>query len=228
MTVRVWSLTQKNEEAIFKGHESVVTGIVITSNNQFIVSGSADKTFRIWSLRDKTNVSVLQGNDLLISACIAITSDDKYIVYGSFDTVRLWNFQEELALTRDSGWVQKFSRMFGTKHRREIKISSGDYLRVHAIAISSDNQYIVTGSGNHPIEIWSFKDLKEIGALEGHTHPVGKVGITSDKNYIISADNKNIVRIWSIQNKRHEAVFKDSEEAYRWNSEYPEISEFFN
>ena len=207
---------------------------MITNNNQFIVSCSEDKSFRIWSLKDKINVSVLQGDVSLRCACMSITSDDKYIVYNSFHTVRLWNFQEELALASDSGWAQKFARVFSIKDRREIKVSRGDYLMVDAIAISSDNQYIVTSSRyqeDYPIEIWSLKnlkELKEIGAFEGHTHPVVKIGITSDKNYIISADTKKIVRIWSIQNKRHKAVFKDSVSASKWNSKYPEISEFFN
>ena len=226
MTVRVWNLQRAVEEAIIQEHNSKVIGITITGDNKYIVFCTQDNTIRIWSFKDKNNIAILRRDSPFLTACIVATSDDQYILSGSLDTVRIWNIPEEVALAGDKGWVNGIARMFATKYIREIDTSSG--LRVRTIAITSDNEYIVTGSGDYPIKIWSFKDLKEIGALEGHTHPVVRVGITSDKNYIITVDAEKIVRIWSLQYKKHEAVFKDSEEASMWNSKYPEISQFFN
>ena len=223
MTVRVWDLQQGIEETQLKGHYEIVTSIAITSDNLYVVSGSFDRTFIIWNLKDKRGIlSFLVGTYLYPEVCIAITNYDQYIISGSSSGLRIWNIQEEVESVTDRGWVTSIARMFTAKYRRETTKS------IMLVAITNDNEYIVTGSFDNTIKIVSYKDLKEIGALEGHTFPVTKVGITSDKNYIISADTCKIVRIWNIQYKKHEAVFTDPFSTSEWNLKYPEIGEFFN
>ena len=227
-TIRVWNLQQQKAEAILKGHDLSVTSIAITSDNQYIASASEDNTFRVWSLIDRKNIAVLQGTNSFHCGYVAITSDDQSIVCGSFDTVRIWNFREEIASERDRGWANSIMKMFSLEDRRGRVTLTSDHLNVNAISITSDNEYLVTGSCDYPTKIWSLKDLKEVGTLEGHNYPVVRVGITSDENYAISADTQKIVRIWSIPYKRHEAVFTDLDSASEWILRYPEIRRFFN
>ena len=55
MTVRVWNLLQKTQEAVFKGHTSCIKSVAVTSDNKYIISvsgdpynQSSDNTTRVW------------------------------------------------------------------------------------------------------------------------------------------------------------------------------------
>ena len=72
-----------------------VTSVAITSDNNFIVSGSYDITLRIWNFQDKCQVGVFEGHTDGI-LCVAIASDNAFIVSSSYEgTVRVWDFQKK-------------------------------------------------------------------------------------------------------------------------------------
>ena len=74
------------------GHYDDIMSVAITSDNQYIVSGSRDKTVRIWSITSNKQVSVFKDHGYWVNG-IAITSDNKYVVSGSDDsTIKVWNF----------------------------------------------------------------------------------------------------------------------------------------
>ena len=63
----------------------------MTSNNEYVISGSLDNTIRVWNLSEKKQETVLQGHLGGINS-VAVTSDKKHIVFGSYDkTIRVWN-----------------------------------------------------------------------------------------------------------------------------------------
>ena len=97
-----------------EGHTNRVTSVAITSDNKFIVSGSADNTVRVWNLQDKRQEAVLEGHTHVVTS-VAITSDNKFIVSRSYDnTVRVWNLQnkhqEAVLADRNSAssWIQQY------------------------------------------------------------------------------------------------------------------------
>ena len=51
--MRIWSFLEKYQEAVLEGHTSTVISVVITSDNEFIVSDSYDRTIRLWNFQDK-------------------------------------------------------------------------------------------------------------------------------------------------------------------------------
>ena len=83
--MRIWSIQEKSEEDALQGHTDEIHCIGITSDNKFIVSGSADMTLRIWNFKEKTQETVLKDEDQRLVSSLAITSDNKYIVSGSLD-----------------------------------------------------------------------------------------------------------------------------------------------
>ena len=86
-----------------KGHTAVVTSVVVTKDNKYVISGSWDNTIRIWNFRKYTR-NVLQGNTSVFS--LAVTSDNKYIISGSYDkTIKLWNFLEKRQETVLQGYT---------------------------------------------------------------------------------------------------------------------------
>ncbi|OMJ65012.1 hypothetical protein SteCoe_39847 [Stentor coeruleus] len=62
-----------------EGHTSYVNSVTITSDNQYVVSGSLDKTVRVWNLLEKRQEVVLEGHTSGVIS-VAITSDNQFVI----------------------------------------------------------------------------------------------------------------------------------------------------
>jgi WD40 repeat protein len=71
---------------------------------------------------------------------------------------------------------------------------------VSSVGFSNDNKYIVSGSADQSVRIWSVENGEEMMKLEGHTDEVRSVGFSNDNKYIVSGSWDNSVRIWSVDN----------------------------
>ena len=81
---------------VLRGHDGAVNAVVVSPDNRWVVTGSADKTARLWDLRAKdpaTNPVVLRGHEGGVLA-VAVSPDNCWVVTGSLDnTARLWLLQ---------------------------------------------------------------------------------------------------------------------------------------
>ena len=74
-----------------KGHSHFVQDVVISSDNQFALSASWDKTMRLWDLNRASNMQIFQGHTKDVLS-VTISPDNRQIVSGGRDkTIRLWN-----------------------------------------------------------------------------------------------------------------------------------------
>ena len=65
-----------------KGHLCSVRSVAISSDQQYIVSGSDDMSMRIWGFQYRNQESVLEGYCSLVIS-VAVTSDNRFILSGS-------------------------------------------------------------------------------------------------------------------------------------------------
>ena len=74
----------------------MISCIAITSDNKFLVSGSADKIIRIWNIQTKTQEAILEGHNRIVTN-IKIIGNDLYIVSASSDgSIRIWSIQDKM------------------------------------------------------------------------------------------------------------------------------------
>ena len=64
--------------------KDIQTELAVTSDNKYIVSGSADKTIRIWNLLEIKQEAVLEAQTDYVRT-IALSGDNNYIISGSHD-----------------------------------------------------------------------------------------------------------------------------------------------
>ena len=57
---------------------------------------------------------------------------------------------------------------------------------VQAVAITSDNKYIISGGNDRTIRIWNLLEKAQETVFEGHNNSIHTIAITSDNKYIIS------------------------------------------
>ena len=66
---------------------------------------------------------------------------------------------------------------------------------MECIAITTDNKYIVSGSGDCTARVWSLKDRKEIKVLHGHSLRITSIVIAYCNKYIVSVSDDETVRV---------------------------------
>ena len=180
----------------FEGHIAPIECLAVTADNNYIVSGSKDNTIRKWSLLDKKQEAVLNGHTNWVNS-VALTSDNKYIISGSSDsTIRIWKFLEA---------TQEAVLQEHTNIVTSIVVTS-DNKWVNSVAITSDNNYIVSGSKDNTIRIWKFSEKRHEAVLQGHTEAINSIALTSDNKYIISGSKDKTIRIWNLLDARQENV----------------------
>ena len=99
--------------------------------------------------------------------------------------------------------IRKYSKHPPLRSKRNKKISNetlillkGHSSLVRNVAISSDNNFIVSCSGDQTLRIWDRVSGKCLKVLYGHSSLVRNVAISSDDNFIVSCSYDNTLRIW--------------------------------
>ena len=111
--------------------------------NEYLVSGSGDKTIQIWDRNGKCQITMNQHSGTV--RCLVVWKDN--LVSGSNDkTIMIWNIKGDCLMKL-------------TEHTD----------RIHSLAVYNDN--LVSGSDDKTIQIWS-KDGKCIQVLKGHTEGI--------------------------------------------------------
>lgn len=94
-TLIVWQLTRDEQygfpKKILHGHNHFVSDVTVSSDGQFALSASWDKTLRLWDLSTGTTARRFVGHtgDVL---SVSFSADNRQIVSGSRDrTIKLWN-----------------------------------------------------------------------------------------------------------------------------------------
>ena len=79
----------------------------------------------------------------------------------------------------------------------EIVLVNHNYWTANCGAFSNDGKYIVSGSNNGNVKIWSTETGDVVRALTGHTRVVTSVAFSRDGKYVVSGSNDKSVKIWS-------------------------------
>ena len=137
--LKIWNFRENRQEAILKSQMRSINKILVTSDSKYIIiSSSLDRGLRIWNLEKKIEEEILPGYSE-INSDFEISSDSKYIIYYDNYTIIVWNIPE----------------------RKGVACFSGHYGLVVAVAITSDNKYIVSGSEDHTVRLWDVEKRRQ-------------------------------------------------------------------
>jgi len=175
----VWSVDNYEEfrtlyGRTLDGHEDVVLSASFSADGERIVTASRDRTARTWETSTGELLKVYEeGHEYLASQAELLPDGRVLVTSAADDTVRFWDVTTGAELWRLSG--------------------TG---RSAALAISSDGQWLVTGSDTNEVLVWDVRaaldqnETEPVARLAGHNANVTAVAFHPDSNLCLTGDAK--------------------------------------
>jgi len=205
------------------GHSEPISSVVLSSDGQFALSGSWDKTLRLFDLNQGKSVRTFKGHEKDVY-CVAFSGDNRQIVSGGRDkTLKLWNTLGECKYTisedQHNDWIS--SVVFSPSAKMPLIVSSGwDKLVkvwnlnncklrtnlvghtgvVYTTTVSPDGSLCASGGKDGTAMLWDVTDGKHLYSLDAGS-TINCLSF-SPKNYWLVAATDTSIKVWDLENKQ--------------------------
>jgi len=188
-TLLVWSLLREEgnygvPRRSLHGHNHFVQDVVLSSDGQFALSASWDKTLRLWDLNTGVTTRRFVGHtgDVL---SVSFSADNRQIVSGSRDkTIKLWNTLGECKYTiteeGHSEWVSC------------VRFSP-----------NTQNPVIVSAGWDKYVKVWNQSNCKLRTNHIGHTGYINTVTVSPDGSLCASGGKDGLTMLWDLNERKH-------------------------
>ncbi|KAL4446486.1 hypothetical protein ABPG74_001227 [Tetrahymena malaccensis] len=172
-------LYQQNANS--KGHTHSINSVSYSSDGNYLVTGSWDKSLKIWDAKQGFElVKTIQQHKDPIN-CIDFSKDGKYLISASVDkTCKIWDPKDNFKL--------------------KATIMNSD--SIQSAVFSCDSKYLALSSWDDTVRVYDvlneFLLLKEIS---NHSKQVNSVSFSSDGKYLVSTSDDKTIKIYDLQKK---------------------------
>jgi len=206
-----------------RGHGHFVSDVIMSSDGQYALSGSWDKTLRLWDLTtgQTTRQFVSHTKDVL---SVAFSADNRQIVSGSRDrTIKLWNTlahcKHTIVEEGHSDWVSNVR--FSPSTQNPVIVSAGwdKYVKVwnlancrlktnhighagyiNAVTVSPDGSLCASGGKDGNAMLWDLNEGKHLYTLGGN-EVINSLAFSPNRYWLCAAVGST-VKIWDLEDKQ--------------------------
>jgi len=188
-SVMVWELTPEGEQVGYarrglRGHGETIQDVALSSDGNFALSGSWDKTMRLWDLNTGSSIRTFKGHAKDVNS-VAFSADNRQIVSGSRDrTVKLWNTLGECKYTI-------------------VEDMHTDWVSCVRFSPSAKMPLIVTGGWDKLVKVWNLSTCKLRTNLVGHTGVVYTTAVSPDGSLCASGGKDSTAMLWDVNDGKH-------------------------
>uniref|UniRef100_A0A8C6XGB0 Autophagy related 16 like 1 n=1 Tax=Naja naja TaxID=35670 RepID=A0A8C6XGB0_NAJNA len=215
---RIWTVDDHRLRHTLTGHSGKVLSAKFLLDKARIVSGSHDRTLKLWDLRSKVCVKTVFAG----SSCNDLVCTEQCVMSGHFDKkIRFWDIRSE-SVVREVELLGRITALDLNPERTELLTCSRDDLlkiidlRINAVkhtfsapgfkcgsdwtrvVFSPDGNYVVAGSADGSLYIWSVLTGKVERTLsKHHSNPINAVAWSPSGAQVVSVDKGNKAVLWS-------------------------------
>jgi len=189
-TLILWELNHGDEmnygvpKKCLTGHNHFVSDVVMSSDGQFALSGSWDKTLRLWDLNAGITTRQFVGHTKDVLS-VAFSADNRQIVSGARDnTIKLWNTLGQCKYT-----IQEECH---TEWVSNVRFSP-----------NTQNPIIVSCGWDKMVKVWNLTNCKLKTNHYGHTGYVNTVTVSPDGSLCASGGKDGKAMLWDLNEGKH-------------------------
>ena len=207
----------------FTGHGGLFSGVnsvAISPDNQFLASGSDDKTIRLWNIETGQVIASLLGHTNFVQS-VAFSPDGTILASASDDkTIKLWDLQtyQEIGTLSEhsrpvksvifsyqgilaSGSWDKTIKLWDLKAKKAICTITGHQLQVTCVTFSPDGRYLASASFDRTVRLWDWqnRELLTHQILSGHSWPVFSVAFSPKGDILATGSGDNTIKLWDLK-----------------------------
>ncbi len=201
-TITMWDTQTKKKIRVFKGHHQMITSLSCHPTNSTFASGSNDCFIGLWEIEEdliatrhdyETQEAEAEQKISPISQ-LSWSPDGIYLASSHWNkTIQIHSIPSSIQML---GNIDMVTQMMG-----HSKI-------VNTVSWSPHGNFILSGSSDHTVKVWSSKTYELILSVEGHTGEVSSLTWMENETYFVSASSDTTIRLWSLR------VDSDSRLAY--------------
>lgn len=198
-SIIIWDLTKEDLQygtarRAFTGHSHFISDVVISSDGQFVLSGSWDGTLRLWDINAGVCHRQFIGHSKDVLS-VAFSADNRQIVSGSRDkTIKLWNTLGVCKYTiEDQGHSEWVSCVRFTPNVPNVD----NYPNVGAKPL------IVSVGWDKLVKVWNLQNCKLVANLPGHSGYINTVTVSPDGTLCASGGKDGIAMLWDLNEGKH-------------------------
>ncbi|TFK59698.1 WD40 repeat-like protein [Pluteus cervinus] len=204
-------------------HMDWINDIILCNYNQTVVTASSDGTIKAWNPHTSVpSEPTLVGTHNDYVRCLTQCPDQNWIASGSFDrTIKLWDLNktgtdpittlnppdanapkssiyaiacDRFGTTIASGSPERVVRMWDPRSGKRTGKLVGHTDNIRAILMSDDSRYLLTGSADATIKLWSLASQRCLHTFTYHadsvwslysSHPSLEVFYSGDRSGIV-------------------------------------------
>jgi guanine nucleotide-binding protein subunit beta-2-like 1 protein len=188
-TIISWKLTRDEAnygipDKCLKGHNHFVQDVVMSSDGQFALSGSWDKTLRLWDLNAGVTTRQFVGHTKDVLS-VAFSADNRQIVSGSRDnTIKLWN-------------------TLGVCKYTINEENHTEWVSCVRFSPNTGNPIIVSASWDKLVKVWNLTNCRLKTNHVGHTGYLNCVTVSPDGSLCASGGKDGQAMLWDLNEGKH-------------------------
>jgi guanine nucleotide-binding protein subunit beta-2-like 1 protein len=223
----MWKLTKDDTnygipQKRLHGHNHFVSDVVMSSDGQYALSASWDKTLRLWDLAGGQTTRRFEDHTKDVLS-VAFSADNRQIVSGSRDrTIKLWNTLAHCKYTIQedghSDWVTcvRFSpnnsnpiivscgvdKMVKVWNLTNCKLKTNHYGHtgyLNWVTVSPDGSLCASGGKDCKAMLWDLNEDKHLYTLD-HSDTINALCFSPNRYWLCAATGPSI-KIWDLEGK---------------------------
>lgn len=180
------------------GHTALVRAMTATKDGNYIITSGDDKTIKVWSTQTGEVVDELLGEIGLGIAgsvtCMSLSNDNKYLAVGG-------NFGTNLTSMDGIGDI----RVYDFQTKKMVALLTGNVMPTYSLDFSPDGKYLVSGSADKVIRVYSMSDFKILTTIKAHEREVWSVSFVGNKK-VVSCSLDGTVKLFNASSGKELSV----------------------
>ncbi len=183
--LKIWDVSSGFHIATFTEHTSAVTAAAYSKRGNILFTSSLDGSVRAWDMLRYRNFRTFTAPQRLSFSCLAIDPSAEVVCAASHDSfdIHLWSVQTGALLDQLSG------------HEGPVA----------TLAFTPDGRYLVSGSWDHTIRVWSIFDRSQTSESLQLMSDLLSIAIRPDSAQIAASALDGSITFWNLNTSIQEA-----------------------